>query len=134
DGLECCRSVAESQVYLTRRGISSDTLTYQRRQWLAIAAHQLRHQQRGDHAAIAIGEVTEVMVRTHLAAIDRILSTHTLLDEGMTGLGLHSHAAALLDLLLSIPHQPRMMNDARAALFLKKRLGQQPVDVITLDK
>ena len=42
------------------------------------------HQQPGDHAAVAICEVPEIMVGAHLTAVHGIFRTHPFFDECMT--------------------------------------------------
>ena len=58
-------------------------------------AQQLRHEQPRDHARIAVGEIAEIMVRAHLAAVEGVFRAHSLLDEGMPGFGFHGYAARL---------------------------------------
>ena len=62
---------------------------------LPLLAHRLQHQQPRDHAAVAVGEVAEIVVRAHLAAIRAVHLAHLLLDERMAGLAQHRLAAVL---------------------------------------
>ena len=47
---------------------------------------QVGDQHEGDHAAVAVGEVAEVVVRAHLTAVDGVVLSHHLLDERVAAL------------------------------------------------
>ncbi len=49
----------------------------------------LRNEQPWDHAAVAIGEAPEIVVRAHLPAVYPVHLAHALLDEGMAGFRQH---------------------------------------------
>ena len=51
-------------------------------QGLSGRPHDLEHEQPRDHPAVAVGELPEVVVGAHLAAVDGVLRPHPLLDEG----------------------------------------------------
>ena len=101
---------------------------------LARLAHALEHQQPGNHAAVAIGEIAEVVMRAHLAAVGAIDLAHLLLDESVAGLAHDRHAAEPLHGVDGVPGEARVVDDARAGLFGEERLGQQPDDVVALDE
>ncbi len=129
-----CRRVVQLPVDLARSREGCHALLDQRRQRPPGARHQLGHEQPRNHAGVAIGKVTKVVMRTHLAAINGVLAPHALLDEGMPGLRHHRHAAALLDDVDGVPGQPRIVDDLGPRVLEQKRFGQQPDDVITLDE
>src|SRR3546814_10997971 len=62
------------------------SLADQLRQCPAAFADQLCDQQPRNRAVVAIREVAEVVMRAHLAAVDRVLGAHALLDERVAGL------------------------------------------------
>ena len=99
-----------------------------------MAADQFRHQQPRDHAAVAIDEIAEIVMRRHFPAIDGILIAHRLLYEGMPGARLHRPSAALADQFLRIPDDTRIVNDGRIGILFKECLGQKPHDILTIDK
>ena len=68
-------------------------------QRLARLVEVLCDQHPGDHAAVAVVEVAEVVVRGELAAVGRATSAHCRLDKGVARLRLHWHAAACLNRL-----------------------------------
>ncbi len=94
----------------------------------------LRDQQPGNHAAVAIGEAAKIMVRAHLAAVHAVDLAHALLDEGMAGLRQHRVAAAGLDHLDRVPGQARIVHHPAARLAAQQHRGQQADDVVTLDE
>ncbi len=73
-------------------------------------------------------------MRTHLATVDRVLRAHALLDERMTGLGLHRRATQSRHDIDGIPGQTRIVNDALPGMLEQKRFGQETNDVIALDE
>jgi len=56
------------------------------RQGQAALTDHLQHQQPRNHAAIAVGELPEVVMSAHLTAIDAVDLTHLLLDESVPDL------------------------------------------------
>jgi len=74
------------------------------------------------------------MVRAHFAAVHGVLFTHDLFHEGMTGLALYGPATILFGNFLSIPDQPRIVDNRRTGLDFQLRLGQEPDDVIAFDE
>src|SRR5690606_34442585 len=69
----------------------------------AAGGDQAGDQQPGDHARVGIGELAEIVVRAHLAAIHAVLGAHLLLDEGVAALAPHRYAAGFLHLLDGVP-------------------------------
>ena len=100
----------------------------------ALAAHQFGDQQPGDHAAVAVGEVAEVVMGAHLTAVDGVFLAHALLDEGMAGLALDRLAAVLLADVDGVPGQPRVVDDPGARVLLQEGFGEQTDDVVALDE
>ena len=121
-------------VDLATARVSRLALAHQAGQWLAGDAHQLGNQQPGDHAAVAIGEIAEVVMRAHFAAIDGVFETHALLDEGVAGLALHGDTASLFDDVDGVPGQAWIVNDFFARLVGKEGGSQQANDVVALDE
>src|SRR6185437_7107314 len=78
--------IGHAVVELAAHGEKADALAHQLGERQAGLAQDLAHQQPGNHAAVAIGETPEIMMRAHLAAVDAIDLAHALLDEGMAGL------------------------------------------------
>ena len=74
------------------------------------------------------------MVRAHLAAVEGVFGAHALLDEGVSGLGLHGAPAGGGDFVDGVPGQARVVNDGGAGDFLQQRLGEQADDVVALDE
>src|SRR6202012_5998063 len=97
-------------------------------------AENLRNNQPGNHAAVAIGEAPKIMVRTHLPAIHAVKLPHPLLDERMARLGQYRLTAVLLDNFDSIPSQAGIMHDPAAGLPAQQSRGQQADDVVALDE
>src|SRR5688500_1173987 len=91
------RAVRTPPVDLAAGREPQDALAYELRQRPTALGHQLRDQQPRDHPAVAVGEVTEIMMCAHLAAVDTIHFQNALLDEGVPGLGLHSASAVSLN-------------------------------------
>src|SRR3546814_19410190 len=75
----------------------------------AAFADQLCDQQPRNRAVVAIREVAEVVMRAHLAAVDRVLGAHALLDERVAGLALYRLAAGRGHPVAGVPAQPRVM-------------------------
>src|SRR6185369_8743879 len=86
------------------------------------------------HAAVGVGKLAEIMMRAHLAAIDRVDLAHLLLDERMARLALHRLAARCLDDVERVPSEPRVVHDPIAGVLLQKTLREQPDDVVALDE
>ena len=112
-GLSVCYAIVDFAAARIRRY----TLCHQRGQRLVEYGDQLGHQQPRGHAAIAVGEVAEVMVGAHFAAIDGVFSAHAFLDEGVPGFALDRHAACALDDIDSVPGQAWVMDDFFAGVL-----------------
>src|SRR5204862_7249962 len=67
-------------VDLPARREESHALPDERRERLAALADHREHQEPGDHAAVAVGELAEVMEGAHLPAVRGIDLAHLLLD------------------------------------------------------
>src|SRR5688500_20304088 len=102
-------------------------LLHQRGEWLAALDHHLQHEQPGNHAAVAIGEIPEVMMRAHLAAVSRIHLAHLLFDEGMAGFAQYRLPAVRTHDIDGVPGEPGIVHDARAGLALEKRSEERRV-------
>src|SRR5687767_7674843 len=72
DPLERRRAVRDPPVDLAAGRKPPDALAHELRQRLTALGHEQRDQQPRDHPAVAVGEVTEIMMCAHLAAIDTI--------------------------------------------------------------
>src|SRR5690606_35830791 len=100
----------------------------------AALAHDLREQQPRNHAAVGIRETAEIVMRAHLAAVDRVDLAHRLLDERMAGLALHGLAAGALDEIDRAPREPRIVHDRLAGILLEETHREEPDDVVALDE
>src|SRR6185437_8160255 len=109
------RGGAELPVDLAADGIEPHALAHERRERPTLCDH-LQHDEPGDHAAVAVGECTEVVVRAHLAAIDAIDLPHLLLDESMTGLAEYRLAPMAADQVDGVPGETRVVHDTPASL------------------
>ncbi len=98
------------------------------------ARQVLRHHDPGNHAAVAVGEVAEVVVAAHLAAVDRVRLAHALLHERVAGLALHGPAAGRAHDLLRVPDDARVVHDRRAAVLFEERRREQADDVVAVDE
>ena len=58
------------------------------------------------------------MVRAHLTAVGAVDLTHLLLDERMTRLAKHRHAAVRAHDVERVPGEARVVDDARTGLAL----------------
>lgn len=134
DAIDRRRDVGDAVVDLATARECGNAFIDQLRQRLAGFGHQRSDQQPWDHAAIAIGEVAEVVVRAHLAGIDGILGAHAFLDEGVAGLRLDGDAARLRDLVDGVPGEAGVVDDLGAGLTLEHHLGEQADEVIALDE
>jgi hypothetical protein len=63
------------------------------------------------HAAVAVVEIAEIMVGTHLAAINCIFFTHDLLDKRVARFALDGPAAIGCDRFDGIPGQSWVVDD-----------------------
>ena len=79
-------------IQLATAGECGDALIHQTRQRQALDAQQFGYQQPGNHAAVTKSEIAEIVMRTHLAAVHRVLGAHALLDERVAGFALHWYA------------------------------------------
>ncbi len=70
----------------------------------------------------------------HLAAVQRVLVAHPLLDKGVAGFAQHRHAARRCDLLDGVPGQARVVDDFRARPPRQQSFRQQADQVIAFDK
>jgi hypothetical protein len=111
-----------------------DALVHQLRQGFAGVAHQLDHQQPRDVAAVAVGEVAEVVVSAHFAAVHGVFQAHALLDEGVAGLALDGDAAGGFDLLDGVPGQAWVVDDLAAGVRLEEHFGEQADQVVAFDE
>src|SRR5690606_13691935 len=100
----------------------------------AAGGDQAGDQQPGDHARVGIGELAEIVVRAHLAAIHAVLGAHLLLDEGVAALAQHRYAAGFLHLLDGVPDQARVVHDLAAGVLGQGRLGEQADQVVARDE
>ena len=73
-------------------------------------------------------------MRRHLAAVDRLMGAHDLLDEGVARFGLHRDTALLRDNVLRIPNHSGVMNNLRAHSFSKKDGCKKAHDIFTWHK
>ncbi len=121
-------------VDLTARREQAHALAHEGRQALAALAHHLKDEQPRDHAAVAIGEFAEIMMCTHLAAVDAVDLAHLLLDKGMPGLAQHRHTAPAAHDVQSIPGEARIVDDAGARLDFQKGFRQQTHEVVAFDE
>ena len=83
DRRDRARTVGHAAIDLAARREQAHPFADQFRERLAALAHHLQHDQPGDHAAVAVGEVAEIVVGAHFAAVDAIDLAHHLLDEGV---------------------------------------------------
>src|SRR5690606_30096956 len=81
-----------------------------------------------------IRETAEIVMRAHLAAVDRVDLAHRLLDERMAGLALHGLAAGALDEIDRAPREPRIVHDRLAGILLEETHREEPDDVVALDE
>src|SRR5690606_2926720 len=114
--------------------VGFDSGVDQGRQGLARLAQAFGDQQPGDHAAVAVGEVSEVVVGAHFAAVNRVFVAHSLFDEGVAGFAFDGFAAGGFDQLQGIPGQAGVVDDFAAAGFAQELVCQQADDVVALDE
>ena len=91
----CC-GISNLAVDFAAAGIHSNALAYQLAELFAAAAHQLSYQKPRNHAAVAAGEIAEIMMRAHFAAVQNVIITHAFLHKGMAALAAHRHTAVTL--------------------------------------
>ena len=94
-------------------------------QLLAARRDELEHQQERDHAGVGLREVAEVVVRRHLAAEDRALVAHPLLDERVPDAVHQRLAARRADRLGHRPRRAHVVDHLAARLLREDRLGEQ---------
>ena len=133
-GLEHLAGIADGHVDLAADRVGLDTFVHQLGQALVLLAHHLGHQQPGDHAAVAVAEVAEEMMRAHLAAIDGVGLAQGFLHEGVARFALDGLAAMLSRHVLGVPDQTRIVHHAFAGVLLEHLRGEQADDVVTLDE
>ncbi|MPN05464.1 hypothetical protein SDC9_152714 [bioreactor metagenome] len=80
-----CSRLCQRAVYFTTRRVGHHPVADQFAQRLPFQTQQLRHQQPRDHAAVTIGKVTEIVMRTHFTAVDGIFVAHPLFDKRVSG-------------------------------------------------
>ena len=134
DLLDRALDVGDLVVDLAAARERCDALVDQLGQGFAGDAHQFGDQQPRDVAAVAVGEIAEVVVGAHLAAIDGVFGAHALLDEGVAGLALDRNAARSFDLLNGVPSQAWVVDDLAAWVLFQEHFGQQADQVVTLDE
>ncbi len=126
--------IRDGSVDLAAGRVGFDSGVDQRRQGLAGLAEAFGNQQPGDHAAVAVGEVAEVVVGAHFAAVDRVFVTHSLFDEGVAGFAFDGFAPSRLNEVEGVPGQAGVVDDFAAAGFAQELVGEQTNNVIALDK
>src|SRR5690606_8103957 len=126
--------IADGAVDFAAGRVGFDSGVDQGRQGLARLAQAFGDQQPGDHAAVAVGEVSEVVVGAHFAAVDRVFVAHSLLDEGVAGFAFDGFAAGGFDQIQGVPGQAGVVNDFAAAGFSQELVRQQSDDVVAFDE
>src|SRR6266850_7581467 len=121
-------------VNLTTRREQAYPLPDQRRQRLTALADDGEHEQPGNHAAVAVGELAKIMVGAHLPAVRGIDLAHLVLDERMSGFAQYRRAAIAAYDVERVPGEARVMHDARSGLLPEKGLRQEPDQVVPLDE
>src|SRR5215207_2120777 len=91
--LQLQRDIGNGSVELARDEVAAVVRTQDLRQLSLPLRHELEHQQERDHAGISLGEVSEVVVAGNLAAENRALLAHAVLEEGMADAVHERHAA-----------------------------------------
>ena len=129
----CC-GICHLAVDFTAAGIHSNALAYQLTELFAAAAHQLGNQQPGNHAAVAAGEIAEIMMRAHFAAVQHVIVTHAFLHKGMAALAAYRHTAVTLQNSFRIPGKAWVKHNLRTRLLVQENLRQQTDNVIAFDK
>src|SRR6202163_1792529 len=125
---------AQVPVNLTTRREQAYPLPDQRRQRLTALADDGEHEQPGNHAAVAVGELAKIMVGAHFTAVRGVDLAHLLLDERMSGLTQYRRATIAAHDVERVPGEARVMHDARPGLLLEKGLRQEPDQVVPLDE
>ena len=87
-----------------------------------------------DHTAVAVGKVLEIMMRTHLTAINSIVLAHSLLNERVSSLRLYGCATSPIDDINSVPHQTWVVNYGSTGMLLQHHLSQQTHYIVTLNE
>ena len=129
----CC-GICHLAVDFTAAGIHINALAYQLAELFTAAAHQLSYQQPGNHAAVAAGEIAEIMMRAHFSTIQHVIITHAFLHKGMSALTAHWHTAVTLQNSFGVPGKARVEHNLCTRLLVQENLRQQTYDVIALDK
>lgn len=83
--------------------VGSHAIGHQLSEGHILQTKQFGNQEPWDHAAIAIRKLAEIVVSTHLTAIDSIFLTHAFLDKGMAGFRHDRHATAGVDHINRVP-------------------------------
>ena len=95
---------------------------------------QLNDQQPWNHATITISKITEIVVSTHLAAINGVFRTHAFFNESMTGFSTSRVRPGTGDHIDGVPTQAWIVDYLRARLFSARGLRQQADDIIALNE
>ena len=122
------------EIHLARRRIGRPPRRQKLRQALPGPPHQFGDQKPWDHARIAAHEIAEIVMRRHLAAIDRAMRAHRGLQIGMSRRGHHRPPPSPRHHILSVPDHPWVMHNGRPRLFGQKHLGQKAHDIFPRHK
>ncbi len=132
--LQLERNVRDRRVQLTGDEVALSERAQELRQLLAALRDQLEHEQERDHAGVRLREVAEVVVAGDLAAENRALLAHPVLEECVADTVHERHAAALLDRLRHRPARSYVVEDLGAGLLLEHGAGQESRDEVARDE
>jgi len=86
------------------------------------------------HARIAVGEIPEIVVGAHFAAVNRVFGAHAFLHEGVAGLAHDRRASGGQNHFARVPVDPRVMDDLAARKAPQQFPGQQADQIIALNE
>ena len=109
-------------------------VAHQFAQRFSFQAQQFGDQQPRDHAAVAVSEITEVMVGAHFATVDGVFLAHTFFNKGVSGFRHYRRAARGGHHINSVPGETWIVDDLRAGIFFEECFCQQADNVVALDK
>ncbi|CAM8485286.1 hypothetical protein ESCOMM068B2_23815 [Escherichia coli] len=123
-----------STIYLTACRERRHPVAHQFAQRFSFQTHQFGDQQPRDHAAVAVSEITEIVVGAHFATVDGVFLAHTFFNKGVSGFRHHRRAACSSHHINGVPGETWIMDDLRAGIFFEERFCQQTDNVVTLNK
>ncbi len=116
--------ITDGTIDFAARRKTCDTFLDKLRKGLTRFHNEFEHQQPGNHAAVAVEKFAEVMMCTHLAAVNSISRAHHFLDKRVAGFALHRDATKLLHHGFRVPDEAWIVNYSAAGFFNEEGFSQ----------